>query len=317
MRLTGLRLRATWSAAVVGLLALLLAFWVAHPSVRRTARPSVDFTVGTSPATERVQHSPTRAAGGARGENLAGPAAADQAPGFGEYPTRDLVPSLLSDEDDDEIAEIRKTFGVRVHVTYDADAYFPMQWKRAPISADGSQIEAAECRRAMRLIPPFLSSYPRELIATNLRDIYLLERMSFRGQEYGGTNSRAGIYIANKGEVRGYSDAALTGIMHAELSSILLRNYQFPVDEWVKVNAPDWKYLGEGYELVGRFDVFDQTEELLRQGFTRVYSQASVEEDVNGYVVAVVRQRAFLASAAARHTRVKQKLELLCGSIKE
>ena len=212
---------------------------------------------------------------------------------------------------DHDIVRIWETFGVHVHVRYDADSYFPIEWKRAPYSAQASQIEPDEGKRILRLIPGFLAMYPPELIAKNLRAIYLLKSMSFYGLAYGGTSSLDGIYITSEGQDRGYSDEFLSAAMHHEFSSILYTNYRFPDDEWSKVNDPRWRYVGEGKDLLGRTDVDDETEDLLRQGFIRVYGQACIEEDVNTYVSAVIAKRPFLVSAAARHKRVRQKLEIL------
>jgi hypothetical protein len=297
--------------AVVVLLAVLLAVSAARLSRKRTARPVMGATVEAPRAGARTPYHTARQAGQPSRETTQRLESPDNPTGFSPEPAYSIhhIPSPV--DSDDYIAGIRKSFGVRVHVTYDADACFPTQWKGAPVSAHGSEIDPTEGRRAVRLIPGFLLSYPRELIAKNLKDIYLLGSMSFHGREYGGTNSRAGIYITNKGQDRGYSDEALIATMHAELSSIICRNYGFPAEEWATINDPDWRYLGKGHELLGRSDLFDQTEDLLRQGFIRVYSQASMEEDVNGYVVALIKERPMLVSAAARHTRIRQKLELL------
>jgi hypothetical protein len=216
-----------------------------------------------------------------------------------------------SAEADDEISRIWKEFGVRVHVTYDRDSYFPTRWKRAPVSAQGIQIEPDGAMQLKRLIPGFLSMYPRALIANNLRAIYLLKSMNFYGREYAGAYCRGGIYITSRGEDHGWEDLFRSAMMHSEFSSILYRNYGFPTGEWSKINESDWRYFGSGKDFPDRPDLYDETEDLLRKGFICAYGQASVEEDVNMYIFAAIHRWLSLNSAAARHKRVKQKLEVL------
>jgi hypothetical protein len=217
----------------------------------------------------------------------------------------------LSAHSDHEIARIRGEFGVQVHVIYDFESYFPREWREAAYSAQGSQIDVDESMRLIRLIPGFLSMYPAQLIRRNLRDIYLLKAMSFYGLRYGGTNSLDGIYIASRGNEPKCRDERLAGVMHAEFSSILLRNYRFPSEAWSRINDSNWRYAGTIKDLIGRSDLYSHTETLLRQGFISIYGQASVEEDVNMYIECVIEQRSFVTVAAANHKRVRQKLEIL------
>ena len=175
----------------------------------------------------------------------------------------------------------------------------------------GIQIEPDGAVQLMRLIPGFLAMYPRALIANNLRAIYLLKSMSLYGLRYGGTYSRGGIYITSRGEDHGCNDLFRSAMMHSEFSSILYRNYGFPTGEWSKINESGWKYVGSGRDLLGRPNLYDETEDLLRSGFICAYSQASLEEDVNMYVFAVIHRWLSLNSAAAKHRRVRQKLEVL------
>ena len=67
--------------------------------------------------------------------------------------------------------------------------------------------------------------------------------------------------------------------------------------------------MGTGVNLLGRAGLFHQDEDLFRRGFINVYSQASIEEDVNMYVFAVISQRSVLFSTARRHNG-SQKLIL-------
>jgi hypothetical protein len=99
--------------------------------------------------------------------------------------------------------------------------------------------------------------------------------------------------------------------MHHEFAHVLFRKYRFPVEEWSKINEPGWKYLGSSKDLLGQANSTRATEDLLHKGFICRYSQLDLKEDVSMYVYAVIERRLSLISAAARHKRVKQKLEVL------
>jgi hypothetical protein len=219
-----------------------------------------------------------------------------------------IRPSVDTDQ---EIARIRQEFGVRVHVNFDPASYFPARWRSAPVSANGVQIEPAAAIQVKNIIPRFLAMYPRGLIAGNLRNIYLLKSMSFYGSIYWGTYRRDAIYVANSGEDHVDTDLNLLALMHSEFSSILYRNYGFPAEEWSRINESSWRYLGLDKDLLGQPNLFQVTDDLLSKGFTSVYSQASLEEDVNMYVFSVIVSEDSLVLAARTHKRVKQKLELL------
>jgi hypothetical protein len=225
-----------------------------------------------------------------------------------DHDSRGATPAT---ETDQEIARILKDFGVRVHLVYNKHDYFSAHSRAAPVSAQGLQIEREAGIQMKRLIPGFLAMYPRALIVDNLHDIYVLKAMSLYGLKYGGSYSRGCIYVTNRGEVGGDHDLTLAAMMHSEFSSILFRNYGFPTEEWSKINEGGWRYVGSGKDLLGRRDLYDETEDLLRKGFVCVYGQASIEEDVNMYVFAAIHRKFSLISAAERHKRVKDKLEVL------
>ena len=83
---------------------------------------------------------------------------------------------------DQEIEAIWQEFGVRVYVNYDPASYFPAQWRSAPVSANGLQIDPDAATQMKHLIPHLLAMYPRALLADNLHAIYLLKSMSFYGR---------------------------------------------------------------------------------------------------------------------------------------
>jgi hypothetical protein len=103
----------------------------------------------------------------------------------------------------------------------------------------------------------------------------------------------------------------LLGIMHAEFSSILLKNYGFPSDEWQAINKPSWRYFGSGSEMLGEKGLYDQTEELLAEGFLSRYSQASLEEDFNVFADWVFTKPDRLRELASTYERIRKKYQVV------
>jgi hypothetical protein len=206
---------------------------------------------------------------------------------------------------------IHERFGVQVHFEYNAIAFFPPQWRLAPYSAQGTQVEWNEGERVAKAIQHFLEMYPPSLVARALRHVYVLGSMSFYGHQYGGTWRPDAIYVVREARTGGYDDGSLAATLHAEFSSVLLSNYPFPVSEWTKVNDKAWRYQGSGHEVLGQPDLLGHSEELWRQGFICRYSTASMEEDINMYVSHAISDPRSLKYAAARHDRIRRKLQLV------
>jgi hypothetical protein len=161
------------------------------------------------------------------------------------------------------------------------------------------------------VVERFLSRYPKDVVKTNLSDIYLVAKLEFDGKSYGGTYSSSAIYIRIKGEFFRYSDASVQAAMHEEFSSILFRNYRFPKEAWEAINRPGWKYEGTGFEMLGREDVYDQTEELFRDGFLAKYSQSSLENDFNMFVGWAFTKPDHLRKVVSKYERIKGKYQLV------
>jgi hypothetical protein len=222
------------------------------------------------------------------------------------YPATPTVGSLGR-----EIAILWCDYRVQVHVCFNPETYFPAEWRRAPISAKGSQIGLADCFRSVSIIARFLSSYPPELIINTLSDVYVAGSLSLYGLNYGGTYGRRSIYLAVGSREDGYDDAFVSGVLHSEFSSILFHEYRFPEDDWSDCNEAGWRYARDLPQLLRRGDPYQTAEDLLQGGFLAAYSQVSSEEDVNMFVFMAAAQPARLFSAASKYARVRRKLDIL------
>lgn len=172
-----------------------------------------------------------------------------------------------------------------VDIVFRADqSIFPASWRRSPINAQAEQIDPSEVERTRRAVEVAMAKYPAQLLAENLKAVYVTKSIRFYGLAYGATNSADAIYISNSGRRNGYTDLVLEGSFHHEFSSILLRKNpaKLPETRWNALNPDDFQYLGTGTDALRegvastRYDA-----QLARRGFYSQYSMASIEEDFN------------------------------------
>jgi hypothetical protein len=209
------------------------------------------------------------------------------------------------------IAQIKEAYGVDIHYRYDPKVFFPEEDLLPPVSAKGSQISSRHGKSLLAIIEQFLSTYPNGVVKNNLSAIYLVGKLEFYGKSYGGTYTRSAIYIRTKGKFLRYSASTVLGLMHAEFSNILFHNYNFPKEEWEALNQPGWKYEGSGFEMLGRPDLYDQTEGLFHSGFLEKYSQSSLENDFKMFVDWAFTRPNRLRELVSRYDRIKKKYDLV------
>ncbi len=205
------------------------------------------------------------------------------------------------------------TAPVRVVVSSDPNI-FPQSWRKAPISATGNALESSQHERVMAILKPAIAKYPQQVLATHLRDVFLLSDLRYSGVSAAGTNSRNAVYLRVGEEKRGFTKTQIEGVFHAELSSILLRNMNFKFDKtsWQKLNPPDFKYsLGDGVGAIKSGKASTRIDESqMSQGFRTQYSQSSLENDFNGFAAALFTGDAALWRSAETYPAIDGKLKL-------
>jgi hypothetical protein len=211
------------------------------------------------------------------------------------------------------VDRIKRNYGVSVRHKYNAATFFPARWLRPPISGEGSQMPPEEITRVLGAVEKCLSAYPKEVLKKNLTDIYLISGMKFYGKGFGAAYGNSAIYVNSEGESKGYTEQFLLSQMHSELSSIFLMNYagEFSQEAWKSVNVAGWEYNGTGVEMLGRNDIFAQTDDLLSRGFLVKYSQSSIENDVNMFAFWAFTKPEQLRELTSKYDRIGRKYRLV------
>ncbi|MDD4855048.1 MAG: putative zinc-binding metallopeptidase [Sulfuricurvum sp.] len=223
------------------------------------------------------------------------------------FPTQALSDSQI----ESQVAQIYHDYGVRVLYKYDRDQYFGMKSKLPPVNAEGEQLSDEEILRILPIIREFLSVYSKDLIAKNLKVIYLTKKLFLFGKSFGASYGGTGLYIKSEGINKGFTNEFLLGTMHAEFSSILMKNYTFPEKAWKSKNPSNFQYVGNGRDMLGTGISYSQTPELLAKGLICEYAQASVEEDFNMMVYWLFTKPNELKALAKKYPIINSKLLLV------
>jgi hypothetical protein len=204
--------------------------------------------------------------------------------------------------------------GVQIIFTAGSDI-FPQSWYGGQIKGSAESLDTAEIKRSTEIVKKALAKYPSAVLKKNLKKVYVLKKLSFYGVEYGGTNTKDVVYIADKGLSQNYTDEFIERIFHAEFSSILLDNYPKALDqkEWAAINGKDFHYGAvNGYEAIkaGKdSELFDK--KILEFGFLNEYAMSTLENDFNSFAKNLFFAEGDFWKIVESNSRLIMKLKLI------
>lgn len=190
---------------------------------------------------------------------------------------------------------------------------FPEAWRKAPVSAQGSALSDEKFSQAKATLEAALSKYPATVLKANLKAVYVLSELRYRGVVTSGTNSRTCVYLKMGDNRAGYTPAHVEGTFHAEFSSILIRNCPQFLDKkaWQKANPEGFQYLGDGVDAVKQGKAGLKYEAaLLEKGFLSQYGCSTLENDFNGLTIRLFAGDTSLWAVAEQYPRIRTKLQL-------
>jgi len=207
---------------------------------------------------------------------------------------------------------VDKRTNVKILFSSDSST-FPKSWKTAKINAQGFFLSPSEHERSKKIILNALSKYPAKVLKENLKTIYVLQKIEFYGQQFGGTNSTTIVYVSNNGIKNGYTDIYLEQLFHSEFSSILFRNYKesFNKREWTK-NNKYFTYGNSGVNAMKKdqdsqhFDDFYNQKGLLYQ-----YAMSTIENDFNSFTKYLFVPKNGFKKLLKKYNNLKNKRELV------
>lgn len=179
--------------------------------------------------------------------------------------------------------------------------------------ASGEALSEDQIERARPILERALKKYPPQVLKTELKAVYVLTELRYNNVITSGTNSRTDVYLKIGDAKKGFTDAHIEGVFHAEFSSILWRNHQklFDAEGWQMVNPAGFKYLGNGVDAVKQKKASTTLrEELHEQGFLVEYAQSTMENDLNGFAKMLFNGEAALWQIAEKFPKIRRKLDL-------
>ncbi len=234
---------------------------------------------------------------------------------------KDYLENILSDDNaakaEYDLFEWRNIF-YRDEIIFTADKdIFPGYWYDPEINAKAESLSEGEIDRSRSIIISALDKYPIEVLKDNLKSVYALKSMNFYGVDYGGTNSKASVYVVNVGEDMGYSDICIEESFHHEFSSVLLRKYKQLFDEsgWRQINPDGFEYFDEATGGSGAIregkDSQEFDPELHEMGFLYQYAGSTLENDFNSFAENIFMGEESFFKTVEGYEKLKAKLDLI------
>ncbi len=187
---------------------------------------------------------------------------------------------------------------------------FPESWRSSKVNANAESLDETGGQAAKAIVDRALAKYPPAVLCANMKKLYAVGRLEYSGVATGGTNSRDAVYVVWNPK---FPADKIEGNIHAEFSSILLRNHapEFDQEAWLKLNPPGFTYRGTGVQAVRTRQASLRIDAVLNaEGFVNQYGQASMEEDFNSYAGRLWMGDAELWSAVEKYPKVKTKAGL-------
>jgi len=207
------------------------------------------------------------------------------------------------------LQDLGHLYGVQIVHTINGN-FIRKESQLPPRNGKARQIEDFEIARFSILLPLVLQQYPAKLIGSNIRAIKLSKNLEFFGVIYGATNTVDVIYLSSDGRNNGYTDFYIKQGFHHEFSSILMRNYNFPVQQWMEANKPGFRYLVDLDKVIDSTDKdlnLKGEEQYYQDGVIAKYSYTNYENDFNLFAQMVFNEPERLKELVNKYPLIKQK----------
>ena len=192
---------------------------------------------------------------------------------------------------------------------------FPYTWYSGQINGKAISLDSSEIKRSTEIVKKALAKYPVDVIKKNLDKVYVMKSLKFFGVNYGGTNAKNKVYIANNGTIAGYANDFIERSFHEEFSSVLLANYPdvFDNKHWAGVNDINFKYsCWNGFEAIKSGNASEDFNEVLNEkGFLDEYGMSTMENDMNSFAKNMFMAKSNFWRIVAQNNRLSMKLELV------
>ena len=207
---------------------------------------------------------------------------------------------------------IEQQFGIALVFDQGTEA-LPEAWQIPPANGRATPADWGCLASYLSVVEVELAKYKPEIVVRHLDTLFVFRDLELFGVGYGGTVVANEIMLTLDCDA-GYTKAYFARALHHEFSSILINLSGFPLDKWLEINPPSFRYLESDEDILESVAIYTDRaghDDLYQAGFLTYYGQSTVENDINTYAELLMTDPVFLAQLAEKHERVKAKAALL------
>jgi hypothetical protein len=191
---------------------------------------------------------------------------------------------------------------------------------REQYGARVTEYTAPGLNRTIELIIAQLARYPDQMLRDNVTTVIVLGSIEDANGTKGGGTYLASVrclYIVGLYPDEGWTEQAVTGAVHHELSSLILMNHRdrFPEALWLQQNPVEYRYdfgpdEGGSAAVAAGMGSRELKVDILQQGFLNRYAQSSLEDDYNETVETIMVNPGWIGQFKMHYPRVYNKMIL-------
>ena len=231
-----------------------------------------------------------------------------------------------SEKDKNIFDNIEKQYHVSIHFK-NVQSLLPKQLILPPANAKVIQLSNSDLPHFQDGLLIAFERYPENVISQNVHTIGITKILKFYNLHYGGTYIPSSVEGNKQGNAiyisKGLNDEVpaksleVAGAFHHEFSSLLMKNYRFPTEKWLKTNPPNFSYTYKNQD--GGLKAIKENgsqvnisggDDLYKQGFISEYATSSIEEDFNVLSGVCLTYPEWMESLATKHKALQDKLKV-------
>jgi hypothetical protein len=216
-------------------------------------------------------------------------------------------------------AKLCEYYGLIVRYGDPSEFYMPPFPPAVDAPDKGCVIEPADKHSALTAligVRKALSKYPPTLLQRYLSAVFISGILKIYGVQAGGSYAHSWIVVSATPDYEQFGSEVYEATLNHELSSLFLKNSDFPMKRWEMINEADFSYLPRQIDVVRSAALAnrrDPTESPSwhMAGFVSDYGMASLENDFNTYAELAMTHPGRLRELAAQYPRIRAKTRIL------
>jgi len=191
---------------------------------------------------------------------------------------------------------------------------FPERWLDSPIYAAAEPLLLSEVDRFYKILEREIKKYPQKLLKENIKNIFVMDRLTFHDTYVGGSYANKTIYITNPRILGQHSDLDVESTFHHELSSVFLLYHPgyFEKKKWLGINDEKFNYGKGGLEEIRNNKASRKFDAILNsQGFLHEYALSSLENDFNSFAESIFVGDTRFWDIVDKYPKIEMKLNIL------